>query len=201
MATSPRPLTAFRLAGFGGPARMLADVEHGETAAEEAAEPPVVAEPRIGRQAFLYMEPRQGIDGAVMFSECGSCQHMIPEAFMFGAVQGNRCSLLGSQFPITDDDHCGLYSPWSAGVPCVHIQQMNAGEVRKGVPPAVMPYVAGYKSKCTVQCQTCRFFDGPDECEAYEMLNEQVPQMFDLDKTVKPNGKCSLWTPHPDENI
>jgi len=179
---------------------MLADVEHGETAAEEAAEPPVVAEPRIGRADLGYLEPREGVDGKLMFRCCGSCQHFVPEAYFTGALMGSRCAILGSAMSVSDDNYCHRYLPWASGVPCEDIVCMNAGQLRRGVPPAISPADAGYlwDTQTKKHCASCRFFDGPDECEMFEQLNEDAPDIFLLDTTVKPQAGCSLWRKVPE---
>lgn len=171
--------------------------------AEEAAEPPVEAMPKIGRAAFLYMEPRPGLDGLQYFRQCASCESFVPEASMGGAIQGARCAKFGSQFPVTDDDSCSLYYPWHSGLPCAEMIATNAMELRKGIPGGPLPYSMGYKSQCAAKCRSCRFVDFRDEmnmgvaktaeCEAYESLNECSPNIFELITTINPNGGCSLW--------
>lgn len=178
-----------------------------ETAAHEEAEPPVEATPKMGRSVFNYMAPRVGLDGRQYFRQCASCESFVPEAAMGGAVQGARCVKFGSDFPITDDDNCNLYLPWHSGMICESVVCMNAMELRKGIPGGVYPYSVGYRSKCDAKCRTCRFVDfgepaladtGKAECEAYESLTEQSPNIFDLIKAIDPNGGCSMWqAPEP----
>lgn len=178
---------------------MLADYGYEETPAEEAEEPAVVAEPKIGRDSFSYMEPREGIDGKAMFRSCASCQHFVPEAYFTGAKIGARCAIMGSDMCVTDDNYCHRYIPWASGVPCEAIVCMNAGELRRGVPAAISSIDSGYSwdTKNKHHCASCRFFDGPSECEMFEHLNETCPDVFALDKTVKPQGGCALWRAQP----
>lgn len=179
-----------------------ADALLAESEAHEAAEPPVEANPKIGRAAFNYLEPRQAIDGLAYFRRCAACENFVPEAAMTGAVVGARCAKFGAQFSVSDDDTCNLFVPWHAGMPCEAVIAFNALELRKGLPAGVAPGLVGYKPDCKAQCHACRFYDGGEptmagtrmgECEAYESLNEKSPNLFDLVKTVHPHGGCSLW--------
>ena len=161
---------------------------------KEADEPPVVAEPPLGREAVLYMEPRPGIDGEAMFGSCASCASFIPEIYMNGAVRGSRCAKFGSAFPIDDDDSCNLYTPWPAGRPCEDCIAHGAMKMRAGAKGAVDPWSVGYVSDTKTQCRYCRFFDAEEsECEAFESLNEKSGNLFQLDTAVKPCGACNLW--------
>ncbi len=176
--------------------------------AEERDEPKVEALPRFGREVLNYLEPRVGIDGLSMFRCCGSCQSFVPEAHFSGAVLGNRCAILGSQMPVSDDNYCNHYTPWSSGIPCEDIVCMNAGELRRGVPPAISPSAAGYAwdTGHKRQCGCCKFSDanepglaaGSRECEMFECLNTEYPSIFDLDKRVDWYGGCSLFQTQPD---
>lgn len=170
--------------------------DYDESPAEEAAEPAVEANPRLGRSVFLYREPRPGLDGLQYFGACASCQSFVPESEMSGAVMGDRCVKFGSSIPISDDDHCTLYEPWGSGISCAAVTAFYAQELRKGV-IGVSPWSVGYKSKTCVQCQTCCFFDAPGECEAMESLNEKSPNLFELATDVKPRAWCSMWTAEP----
>lgn len=173
-----------------------------ETEAHEAAEPLVEASPKIGRSAFLYMEPRPGLDGLQYFRQCASCESFVPEAAMGAAVQGARCAKYGRDMVITDDDTCSQYYPFHAGLPCASVIDFNAAEIRKGLMSGPSAYTMGYKSQCDAKCRTCRFVDfgeptlentGKAECEAYESINECSPNIFALVKTINPNGGCVLW--------
>ena len=176
----------------------------------EAAEPKIEATPRFTRAVFSYLEPRVGIDGKSGFRTCMSCQNYVPEPVMTGAVMGSRCAILGSAMAVTDDQGCDRWIPWSAGAPCDHIVMMNAGEMRRGVPPAISTYSAGFSwDKDTKrQCGNCRFANRDDpetvkvgkiECEAFECMNACSPNLFALDTTVDPYGGCSLFQKPPDE--
>lgn len=51
-------------------------------------------------------------------------------------------------------------------------------------------YVASGKTGPNVGCKSCFYYDSPDECELFEMLNERMPEAFELDKNVAPNAGC-----------
>ncbi len=180
---------------------MTADEREDE--AEEGKEPPVEAVPRLTREAFGYLEPRPGIDGRQYFGSCGSCQSFVSEAAMTGAVLGSRCVLFGSQMRITDDDSCNHFAPFGAGAPCEETVSFNAAALRRGLPQAIYPWLAGYKPQCPTQCRTCRFGDtsgtapGKLECEAFESLNETSGNLFALEKTVDAYAGCALWQERP----
>lgn len=165
--------------------------------AEEAAEPPVEAMPKLDRDSFSYLEPRPGLDGLDMFRCCSSCQSFCPEVNFTGAMFGSRCAILGSLLKVSDDNYCNHYTPWSSGIPCSNIVDTNVAELRRGVPPAISPEAAGYAWDASTkkQCCECRFFDGAEsECEAFEDLNNRAPGLFNLDTKVAPRGGCSMWS-------
>lgn len=167
----------------------------------EAGEPELEAVPRIGRAAFLYLEPRPGLDGAGYFAQCASCSSFVPEAFGRGAFRGARCALFGSSMPVTDDSSCGLFTPWASGMPCDEIVACNAGQIAGGLRAAVTPTDAGYVADTKVRCRNCRFVDmegdgtGAPECEFFEHLNKTCPSLFMLDTKVALDGCCNAWTP------
>jgi hypothetical protein len=164
----------------------------------EAAEPAVAAEPRLTRSVFLYLEPREGIDGKDYFGLCGSCRNFVPEAMMRGAVRGNRCAILGSNMPITDDSFCRVYIPTNDGQACDDCQSHAAEEMIEGQRGAVNSWDVGYVQDDTGRCSDCRHFEiGENECAMFEALNEKLPAVFDLNCEVKPGAKCSLWTDEP----
>lgn len=166
-----------------------------ETREHEAAEPPVEAMPKIGRAAFLYREPRVGLDGLFYHGACANCQSFVPEAAMGGSVVGDRCVKFGSGFRISDDDHCSLYESWNSGLPCAAVTDFYALELRKGIVNGISPWSVGYKADTCVQCQKCRFYDAESgECEAMESLNERSPNLFELATDVKPQAWCTMWT-------
>ena len=168
----------------------------------EPVEKEVAAEPRLGRAVVGYLEPRAGIDGPEYFNRCGSCVSFIPEAMMNGAVRGARCSVLGSDFPISDDDGCNLWIPYPDGKPCSEEQEEAGEEMVAGRRGSISPWDAGYKADCRRQCAVCRHSEYDIEgkvltCGLLEEMNETLPTVFDMETVVKPGGRCDLWTPMP----
>jgi hypothetical protein len=174
-----------------------------EDEAEEPKEAPVEAVPRLTRDVFGYHEPRPGIDGKQYHGQCANCARFVPEAAMTGAMAGARCALFGSSFSVSDDDSCGHFSPWNSGIPCESVILFNAGELRKGMPPAISPWMAGYKARECTQCGKCKFGDatnpempaGKMECELFEEINTRSPNVFSLETIVDVYAGCSLWRP------
>lgn len=169
---------------------------------DEAAEKEVAADPKLTRSVIGYFEPREGIDGKDYFNRCGSCTAFVPEAMMNGAVRGARCDKFGSDFPVSDDDGCNLYTPWPDGKPCVEDQEEAGEAMISGQRASVSPWDANYVQGKKRHCITCRHssFDADGKlmtCGLLEEMNESVPAVFALDATIKPGAKCDLWTPVP----
>ena len=52
-------------------------------------------------------------------------------------------------------------------------------------------YVATGKTGPAVGCHSCYYFDEDDsECELFEALQEKLPELFDLEKSVASNAGC-----------
>jgi hypothetical protein len=52
-------------------------------------------------------------------------------------------------------------------------------------------YVASGKIGPKVGCKSCYYFDNPNsECELFEMVQEELPSLFALDKSVADNAGC-----------
>lgn len=169
-------------------------------AEKEADEPEIEAEPRLDRSTFLYLEGRKGIDGEGYFGCCASCENFIPESQMRGAVRGDRCKLLGAQFPINDDSGCNFYAPWPTGRPCDGCLAHHAEKMIRGERGSVMPMAAGFVFGQRRVCTTCRQYDfEAKECRFFEELNEKLPALFDLNKAIVTPAKCTAWTA-PAEN-
>jgi hypothetical protein len=176
--------------------RMLAALALPEKKEEERE---VVAEPRLQRDVFVYLEPRPGIDGTTSFCQCGSCTSFVPEAAMHGAVVGDRCAIFGSNFPIDDDSSCNLYVPTSDGKPCGGCVAHAAEKMVKGMRGSVLPYNVGFVRDVNVRCANCAQFDGVESCcTFFEKLNEELPLLFDLDMKVKPAACCDGFVQIPD---
>lgn len=120
---------------------------------------------KITRDAFLYMEPKPPKD---QFAQCGTCA-------MF---TGTGCTILGKTH-ITKDMTCALY---------VH---GNPSYDLKGKEMAlVSPEEAGlYNGK--VRCENCRY--GGAHCKLYRMLNDRMPETFDLETQINSKGCCNAF--------
>lgn len=132
------------------------------------------ASPKVGRDAFLYMEPA-GDDPD--FALCKSC------ALWTGDVS-NTCLIHGRNRRIDGDDTCGVYVH---GTP----DPTAAGLEQELVTPEESGLVEG-----PVQCQNCAAFDGRESCLFFRMLEKDYPTIFALggDK-VKAQACCNAFHP------
>jgi len=121
----------------------------------------------INRSAFLYLPPT---GDKASFAQCGSCGMFIPDK--------NRCWLFGPKDRVVANASCGMY-----------IQ----GEPSSDQEPQskVAPQDAGYNLG-QVRCENCRWLSGK-KCALFEMLNRQMPEIFDLDEKVDEYGCCNAW--------
>jgi hypothetical protein len=126
---------------------------------------------KIKRDAFLYMEPKGDMPE---FAQCETC------VFWSGA-EHNSCYMLGKD--VDADDSCGLYSP---GQPNPELAGNELGNVSKEA--------AGFVDRA-VRCENCLVFDGKGKCLGYEAINKALPEHFDLDVNVKPQGCCNAQRP------
>ncbi len=166
--------------------------------AEEANEPEIVAEPRLNRSALGYIEPRVGIDGASSFCQCDSCMHFVPENAMRGAVVGDRCLILGATFPVSGESSCAYFLPWPTGAADADDVSENAEDMIEGERGSITPYDAGFVRDTKVRCMNCRSFESDEsECSLYEALNDKLPNVWQLDCSVKGGACCSCWNAMP----
>lgn len=121
----------------------------------------------ILRDAFLYLPP-QG--DPTKFAQCGSCGMFIPNK--------QRCWLFGDDDLVVANASCGLYIK---GKPSNDQQPQHK----------VTPEQAGYNLG-QVRCENCKWLEGTT-CGLYKILNEQLPEVFDLDTKVDPYGCCNAW--------
>jgi hypothetical protein len=123
---------------------------------------------KIGRDAFLYMEPN-GTDDAD-FAQCIDCA-------LWSAVN-KRCAIL--------DMVVGAY--WSCGAFLPAIDGFTGANVEALVTPEEVGLV-----KREVRCENCKF--GGETCQLYDRLNEEMPQLFELDAKIEPKACCNANTP------
>lgn len=126
---------------------------------------------KIKRDAFLYMEPS---GDNPKFAQCETC------SFWTGPKH-NTCYILGKD--VDADDTCGLYTegdpnPALAGNELASVSREEAGFADR-----------------QVRCENCVVFDGKGKCLGYEAINKALPEHFDLDVNVKPQGCCNAQRP------
>ena len=121
---------------------------------------------KIKRDAFLYMSPKPPRDS---FAQCGTCRQFT----------GTGCMILGDT-KITKDMACGLYT---RGRPQLHM---------KGREEALVPPKEAGLVNFQVRCENCKY--GGADCQLFEMLNEQLPDTFDLETKIDPKGCCNAFT-------
>jgi hypothetical protein len=122
---------------------------------------------KIGRDAFLYLEPEgDGKD----FAQCSTC-------YLYVADE-QRCAILGPDFEVLPQDTCGLY-----------LQGIYEGTpVRKLVSPEDADY-----ARRKVRCENCYY--GGAKCQLFVTLNKRLPELFKLEETIKAKGCCNANTP------
>lgn len=122
---------------------------------------------KIGREAFLYLE---GKDGDDKFAQCASCDMWNNKA--------ETCAILGPGFFVDADDSCGLYIKGKPhDQPCDKIYT---------------PEEVGFVDR-DVRCENCKY-GGDGECSLFKMLNDKFPDEFELDTKIKPYGCCNAQT-------
>jgi len=123
---------------------------------------------KIGRWAFLYLEPTTATDE---FAQCSTCQLFLPGK--------ERCGIFGPNDKVVANASCGLYIQ---GKP--HDDQ----PIQNVVTPDVAGYVLGQ-----VRCENCSWFKS-GKCELFAQLDEKMPDTFNLGDTVNPKGCCNAWS-------
>jgi hypothetical protein len=129
---------------------------------------------KINRDTFLYLAPRFAPKSR--WAQCSTCRDW---------VSGDRkCVIHGPKVNVVGGASCGLYV-W--GVP-----RPAGTETRAKVTPEESGLVVR-----DVRCQNCRWFDDADgECEFFRLLNEKLPDVFDLDVKVDKLGCCNAQQPN-----
>lgn len=122
---------------------------------------------KIGRDAFLYFNPKPPDDS---FAQCSTC-------FMF---TGTGCLIHDKRIRITKGMTCALYVH---GVP-------RTNERGKEI-AMVTPEESGLL-EAQVRCENCRY--GGKECALFNMLNKKMPDTFDLDPKIDSKGCCNAFT-------
>lgn len=121
----------------------------------------------INRSAFLYLPPT---GDKTNFAQCGSCGMFIPDQ--------NRCWLFGPNDRVVANASCGMY---------IQGEPSNEQEPQSKVTPKDAGYNLGQ-----VRCENCKWLNG-SKCALFEMLNRQLPEIFQLEETVDEYGCCNAW--------
>lgn len=126
---------------------------------------------KVKRDIFIYLDPQEPKD---KFAQCETCE-------MWTDSKRNRCSILGES-NVTAGMSCGLY---------VHGDPTPDQETA----PTYKPEDVGLVDH-QVRCENCGAYDPKrGVCEEFEMLNQKIPHMFDLDPKVNAKGCCNTWHP------
>lgn len=122
---------------------------------------------KINRSTFLYMDPKDPEDE---FAQCSTCYSWLPGK--------NRCKFFSKTDEVLGSMSCGLYTH---GTPTDKQPIINA----------VTPEEAGLVSE-SVRCENCSWYVNK-ECDLFKLLNEKIPDAFDLDPVVNAKGCCNAW--------
>ena len=134
---------------------------------------------KITRDAFLYLEPKEGSYKPDKYAQCESCM-------MFSGSKHETCGIHGKASKIKAEGSCGFYVN---GEPdeMMHDHSM----------PLVTKKESGYVER-RVRCENCAYGDSDElECGLYKLLNS-FPN-FKLDVNIKAKGCCNANTPKGDK--
>lgn len=127
---------------------------------------------KVTREAFIYLDPT---GDKKKFAQCETCAMWRKEE--------ERCAILGKAKKVDADDSCNFYVQ---GAP-------NSLPILDPAP--VTPEQAGFVDR-QVRCENCGAFDAArGVCAAYEAINKALPDNFDLDPKVDPQGCCNANHP------
>ena len=128
--------------------------------------------PKIGKEAFLYLDPVPEADD---FAQCSTCRDWV--------IDDNRCRIHGPHTEVYGSMSCGFFI-WGAPHP--------SGTKTLGL---VTPSESGLVDR-EVRCENCAYAQSSSgTCGLYETLNEQLPNDFDIDPVIDPKGCCNAQTP------
>ncbi len=123
---------------------------------------------KIDRSAFLYLPPKPP---AKDFAQCKTCIMFKPKS--------ERCGIFGPKDKVTTDQSCGLY---------LHGKPNEDQECRSITTPKDAGLVDG-----PVRCENCSWADN-GICGLYQLLNDKLPDVFDLDEKISPEACCNGWS-------
>jgi hypothetical protein len=122
----------------------------------------------IKRDAFLYMEG----DGD---KQCKSC--------WLWNWEDKRCTVLPTDLEVRAEDSCGYWGPES-----------GTFFADRSVAPQFTPEEVGFVRR-EVRCENCYYFNRSGRCFLFHILNDELPDHFNLDTEVSPKGCCNAQTP------
>jgi len=122
---------------------------------------------KLTRDAFIYLPPNGD-------KQCGTCRDFSP--------QHQLCAIHGPNVKVVAGMSCGLY---------VEGEFHGAREIRT----VVTPEESGLVDR-EVRCENCKW-GGPEEyvCRLFRMLNQFMPDVFELDTEIEPKGCCNAQQP------
>lgn len=129
--------------------------------------------PKIDRSAFIYLAPKGDKD---KFAQCATCI-----AFMPGK---ERCAWFGKNDKVVAEGSCNLY---------VHGKPNDDQEIIGAVTPKEAAYV-----EAEVRCENCTHVKG-DTCLLFQKLNQELPELFELDSKIEDNACCNAWQQYKEE--
>lgn len=123
--------------------------------------------PKIDRSAFIYLKPRGDKN---QFAQCGTCVAFLPGK--------QRCAWFGKNDKVIAEASCSLY---------VHGTPNDDQKIINSVTPKDAGYVEG-----KVRCENCTHVKGSN-CSLYQKLNQELPELFDLDDKIEDKACCNAW--------
>lgn len=138
-----------------------------------------MANEKVDRSAFLYMEHREGSYGDPhIFAQCGSC-------LLFCGSKRNRCYILGKDLEVKAEHTCGLYTN---GKPQEEL--LSGNEIKSSTPKE-----AGFEKRA-VRCENCAFFNPYlSACKLFFILDTEFPDTYNFGSIVSPTGCCDANLP------
>lgn len=117
--------------------------------------------------AFIYLPPKGDKDE---FAQCSTCQLFLPGK--------ERCGIFGKNDKVVANASCGLY---------LHGKPHDDQPISGAVTPEQAGYVLGQ-----VRCENCVWFKD-SACDLFKLLNEKMPDAFDLTEKVNAKGCCNAF--------
>lgn len=129
----------------------------------------------IERDSFMYLKPK-GMVPTKDHAQCRGCM-------MFTGDKHESCTTHAkSEGPILGKGSCGGYAE---GHPMPDEAGHEMGSWTKEE--------SGYVER-SVRCENCKWAmkeEGGHVCTFFRMLNEMIPEMFDIDEDIEPKACCN----------